>query len=315
MTALFTPQWRFDAASLVDLCSYYEALGYDGIWTGEVNNAEAVVPTAVAATATQRAEVAAVLNVFTRAPSTLAMTAAGLADLAPGRAAIILGVASPLLVSRYNGMAYERPLARLQDVTRFLRMAMEGGRVRGEFATFTTGGYGLIDKPVVPPKLYIASSGPRSMAFAAAHADGVVVNWTGPEELDRLPELPSDRSKVILQYMMCPSADTGAIETMMRPIIADYLCAPAYAGLQRRLGRGPAFAAMWAAFERGDRAGVHASLPADVIHHFVISGSPAQCRERIAAIERDAGCRMAIAPYPPPGVAFRDAIIDLKGSL
>ncbi len=262
--------------------------------------------------ATKHAEVAAVLNVYTRAPSTLAMTAAALADLAPGRVAIILGVASPLLVARYNGMPYEQPLTRLQDVTRFLRMAMEGGRVRGEFETFTTGGYGLIDKPATPPRLYIASSGPRSMAFAAAHADGVVVNWTGPDELDRLPELPSDRSKVILQYMMCPTDDLEAIEALMRPIIADYLCAPAYAGLQRRLGRGRAFEAMWAAFERGDRAGVHANLPAEAIHHFVISGTPPQCRDRIAAIQREAGCRMAIALYPPPGVAFRDAIVDVK---
>lgn len=300
---------RFDAASIADLCRLYETKGYDGVWTGEVNNAEAVVPTACAAMSTAHAEVAAVLNVFTRAPSTLAMTAAGLADLAPGRAAIILGVASPLLVSRYNGLAYERPLARLQDVTRFLRMAMEGGRVRGEFDTFTTSGYGLIDRPAVAPRLYIASSGPRSMAFAATHADAVVVNWTGPEELDRLTELPADRSRVILQYMMCPTDDTGAIETMMRPIIADYLCAPAYAGLQRRLGRGPMFDDMWTAFERGDRASARAALPAAAIHHFVISGTPAQCRDRMAQIQRDAGCRLAIALYPPPGVAFRDAIV------
>ena len=262
MPAIITPPVRYTATELRTLCSGLEARGYDGVWAGEVNNVDSVTTTAVAAASTERAEVAAVLNVFTRAPSTLAITAAALGDLAPGRAAVVLGVASPLLVERYNGIPYARPLARLRDTVHFLRKAMEGGRVTGDFETFSTGGFGLTEPPAIPPKIYIASSGRRSMEFASTHADSVVINWTGPDELDLLPELPSERSKIILQVMVCPTPDRQVFDQTMRGLVADYLCAPAYAGLQRRLGRGAVLEPMWDAFARKDRTAVHQALPA-----------------------------------------------------
>lgn len=302
-----TPPVRYGAAQLADLCRALESAGYDGIWSGEVNNVDSVAPTAVAAAVTARTEVAAMLNVFTRAPSTLAMTAATLADLAPGRAAVILGVASPLLVQRFNGIPYDRPLARLRDVTAFLRQALGGGRVRGEFDTFTTGGFGLSAPPAVPPTIYIASSGPASMAFAAKSADAVIVNWLTEHDLDRLPELPADRSRVVLQFMVCPTADAEERDATVRGLVADYLCAPGYAGLQRRLGRAGALVPMWESFARGDRAGAHRALPAEVLDALVVSGTPAECRRRIDAAAAATGARIAVAIFAPAGRTFADA--------
>src|SRR5436305_1170579 len=108
VTTIHLPNRRSVIPMIGDLVVALEAGGYDGVWFGEVNNLDAVVPATLAAAASERVEVGLLLNTYTRAPATLAMTAATLADVAPGRANVVLGVASPLLVERWNGIPYTR---------------------------------------------------------------------------------------------------------------------------------------------------------------------------------------------------------------
>jgi probable F420-dependent oxidoreductase len=283
--------------------------GYDGLWIGEVNDIDAVTATALAATGTTTAAVGVLLNTFTRAPTTLAMTASTLARLAPGRMHVVLGVASPLLVQRWNGIPYERAFARLRDVLRFVRAALEGGRVAGPFATFVTDGFALPSPPPEPPALLVAACGPRALQLAAAEADGVVLNWATPDDVERIDPLPDDRAKVSVVFPVCPSTDPDVVDALMRPIVADYLNAPAYAEQQRRLGRAPALEPVWEAWAAGDRRGARARLPRDVLDQLVISGSHADCRRQLTAVERATGGRAIAAWFPPPGMSFDQAAL------
>ena len=304
MTAIHLPPWRRSVGATVALTEALEARGYDGVWVGEVNNLDAVVPATLAAIGTATADIGALLNVYTRAPTTLAMTAATLADVAPGRMYAVLGAASPLLVERWNGIPYKRPFARLRDCLRFLRLALAGCRVEGEFDTFGTSGFTLAEVPATPPALLVAASGPRSLALAATEADGVVLNWMSPEDLGRLEVLPDDRSRVSMVFVVCPTCDRAVVDMLMRPLLASYLTVPAYADLQRRLGRGPALAGMWEAWASGDRQRALAQIPAEVIDELVISGSPERCGRTLASIEAETDVRAVATLFLPPGEAF-----------
>ena len=283
-----------------------EASGYDGIWIGEVNTFDAVTATAMAAIGTERAEISVLLNTFTRAPTTLAMTASTLARVAGGRLNVILGVASPLLVERWNGISYRQPHARLRDVLRFLRRALEGGRVDLPFATFSSEGFALASPPAEPPGLLVAACGPRALELAAREGDGVVLNWISPEDLERIDPLPDDRSRVSLVVPVCPVADRAAMEARMRPTVTDYLQAPAYAAQQRRLGRATALEPMWAAWGRGDRHAARAALPTVVLDELVVWGDPARCRSRLDDIERKTGAHVMASFFLPAGTQFHD---------
>jgi alkanesulfonate monooxygenase SsuD/methylene tetrahydromethanopterin reductase-like flavin-dependent oxidoreductase (luciferase family) len=245
------------------------------------------VPATLLAHGSERAAVGVLLNVYTRGPATLCMTAAALASIAPRRMHIVLGVASPLLVQRWNGIAYEHPFRRLQGGLRFLRRTLSGERVNG---------FALAETPVSPPALLVAACGPRALELAATEADGVVLNWLAPSEIDRVEPLPAERSRVSIVVPVCPSPDPAVVDETMRPIVGDYLNAPAYAGQQRRLGRAAALGPMWDAWSRGDRAGAHRLVPRSTIEELVVSGTPADCRRRLDAIEADTGAR-AIATY------------------
>jgi probable F420-dependent oxidoreductase len=311
MTAIHLPPSRSTVGGTVALAGALEAAGYDGVWAGEVSNLDAVVPTALAAIGTKMADLGVLLNVYTRGPATLAMTAATLADVAPGRMHVVLGAASPLLVERWNGIPYDRPGARLRDCLRFVRLALAGRPVKGAFDTFAADGFSLVEAPATPPTLLVAASGPRSLALAAAEADGVVLNWMAAADLGRLEVLPADRSRVSMVFAVCPSSDRAVVDTLTRPLLTSYLTAPAYADLQRRLGRGPALAAMWEAWAMGDRRRALAQLPAAVIDELVIWGSPERCRRTLASIEAETGVRAVATLFLPPSDAFLDAAAAL----
>ena len=308
MVAVHTPDDLTTLPEFPRLAAAIETAGYDGIWVGEVNSIDAVTAATLVATATDRADIGVVLNTFTRAPTTLAMTAASLGYVAGGRLHVVLGVASPLLVERWAGIPYRDLYRRLRDVLRFLRAALAGERVVDDFETFTSEGFALPAPPPEVPSLLIAACGPRALDLAANEADGVVLNWVTPDDLDRVDPLPADRSRVSFVVPVCPTADRATMEQTMRPVVADYLHAPAYAQQQRRLGRGDALAPMWAAWEAGDRSGSRAALPASVLDELVVWGSPEACRERLDAMARATGARPIAAYFVPTGETYADVV-------
>ena len=103
---------------------------------------------------------------------------------------------------------------------------------------------------------------------------------------------------------VCPTADREVMEQVMRPVVADYLQAPAYAEQQRQLGRGQALEPMWRAWLDGDRRGARAALPSSILDALVVWGDPAACQLRIRDIERDTGTRVIATFFPPPDLDF-----------
>ena len=87
--------------------------GYDGLWSAESTHFDGFTPLVVAAEHTERVRlVTGIVNVFTRGPALLAQTAAALPDASNGRFVLGLGASSNVIVERWNGIPFERPLSR-----------------------------------------------------------------------------------------------------------------------------------------------------------------------------------------------------------
>jgi probable F420-dependent oxidoreductase len=300
-----------DAGSLLELPGVardIEALGYDALWIGEINLVDAVVPASVAAINTSSIVIGSLMNVFTRAPTTVALTAAGLGHLAPGRMTLVLGASSPLLVQRWNGIPYERPFARVRDYLHFLRSALSGQRVSDPFSTFSSAGFSIENPPATPPRIYVAAAMPKTMRLGSDEADGLVLNWLAPRDLDRLESLRCDRDRIWLSTLVCPSPDAHVVDEMLRPLVTDYLAAPAYANLQRIVGRGPALEAMWERLAAGDRSGARTRLPRAVIDELVVSGTPERCGDTLRSLEREYGIHLIATLYLASGQTYGEVI-------
>src|SRR5262249_60889948 len=71
----------------------------------------------------------AIANVFTLGPATLAISAATVADLAPGRFILGLGAGSQPIVESWNGGRFALPATRVREMVQVVRLALTGERV------------------------------------------------------------------------------------------------------------------------------------------------------------------------------------------
>ena len=102
-------------------------LGYQDIWSTEVNQYGAFTPLVLANEWEPSMNLGtAIVPAFTRGLATLAMLAAALGELAPGRFALGIGSSSNVIVSQWNSTKFERPFYRTRDTVRFLRVALAG---------------------------------------------------------------------------------------------------------------------------------------------------------------------------------------------
>jgi probable F420-dependent oxidoreductase len=310
-----------------DLVTALPDLGYTDAWSAEVNGADAFTPLALAAQWTSKDGTGAqgsgpqdagglrlgtaVANIYTRGPALLAMSAATLAGLAPGRFVLGIGVSSPAVVTDWNGIALERPYQRARDTLQFLRRALAGEKVSMDTETFTINGFRLDPAPVPPPALALAALRPGMVSLAAAMADGAITNWLAPSDVPAVRAVAGPDCELIARIFVCPTADAGVARQIGRRMIAAYLTVPAYAAFHDWLGRGPRFQPMRDAWAAGDRKTALAAIDDDLVDELVVHGAPGYCRERVAEYQAAGLDTPVIAIVPARGVDEAEAIRQL----
>ena len=231
--------------------------GYTDLWTAEVAGADAFTPLAAAATWSSQLRLGtAIASVFARGPALLAMQAAAMADLAPGRFVLGLGSSSPLLVEDWHAGQWDRPYARVRDTLHFLRRALSGERVDADFETFQVRGFRLERPPSIPPPTMVAALLPRMLALAGAESSGALLGLVMPEDVPAMRERVRSAgasAEIGIRVGVYPTRDETAAREECRSVLAAYLNVPTYAALHESLGRGEQLARIREAWEAGNR--------------------------------------------------------------
>lgn len=295
-----------------DLVAALPGLGYTDAWSSEVNGTDAFTPLALAAGWAPELRLGtAIAGIYNRGPALLAMNAATVAALAPGRFVLGIGVSSPVVVTAWNGIPLDRPYQRARDTLRFLRPALAGEKVSLAGDTFTVTGFRLAAPPEPPPALALAALRPQMVKLAADLADGAITNWLAPSDVPAVRAVAGPGCELIARIFVCPTADAAAARQIGRRLIAAYLTVPAYAAFHDWLGRGERLRAMQQAWAAGDRKGALAAIDDKLVDELVVHGPPAQCRERVAEYQASGLDTPVIAIVPGPGVDEADAIRQL----
>ena len=287
-------------------------LGYTDAWSAEVNGADAFTPLVLASQwAPQLRLGTAIAPVFTRGPGTLAMSAATLAGLAPGRFTLGVGTSSPAVVQAWNGISFTRPYQRAADTLEFLRAALAGEKITRRYPTFAVEGFRLESPPAEPPALALAALRPQMLALAAQRADAAITNWLSPGDVPKVAAAAGPDCELVARIFVCPTADAGTARAIGRRMIAAYLTVPAYAAFHQWLGRGDRLAAMQAAWAAGDRRGAVAAIPDEVVDDLVVHGPPEACRERLGHYQANGIGVPVLALAGPPGLDVAAAVRGL----
>jgi probable F420-dependent oxidoreductase len=298
----------FDGVPLDDHRAWYEELvelGYTDLWSSEAGGTDAFTPLALAAAWVPSMRLgAAIVPAYTRGPALMAMSAAAMAEAAPGRFVLGVGTSSNVIVESWNGIPFHKPYQRTRDIVRFLKQAMTGEKIDAQFETFTVRGFRLGRKPEVPPSILVAALRPGMLRLAGREADGAIINWLSADDVSKVvPEVGPDK-EIVARIFVCPSTDAVKVRAAGRFAIAAYLNVPVYAAFHEWLGRGAVLKPIWDAWKAGDRKAATAAIPDHVVDELIVHGSPEECREHIA--------RYVANGVTTTALAILDFGIDLK---
>jgi probable F420-dependent oxidoreductase len=295
-----------------DLVASLPGLGYTDAWSAELNGADAFSPLVLAAQwAPQLRLGTAIVGIYTRAPVALAVSAATLADLAPGRFVMGIGTSSKVAVEQWNGIPFDKPYQRSRDMLAFLREALGGGKVSREYETFSVDGFRLDPAPATPPALALAALRPGMVRLAAAQAGIAITNWLAPSDVPKVRGVAGDDCELVARIFVIPTADADAARAIGRRVLAAYLTVPVYAAFHQWLGRGEIIEPMLAAWNSGDRRGALAAIPDSLVDDLVVHGAAEECRQRVAQYHATGLDTPVIAILPTPGIDLTDAITKL----
>jgi probable F420-dependent oxidoreductase len=281
--ALSVPLDGFALAEHAEIAREAERLGYVDAWSLEADGVDCFAPLAVIGTATSMRLGTAIANVFTRGPATLAMCAAGVAEVAPGRFCLGIGSGSQPIVESWNGGVFSRPATRVRETAQFLRRALTGERVvfRGE--TFSVDGFRLSRPPAQPIPVYVAALRPGMLRVAGEVGDGVIVNWLSAEDVPKSIAVCREAARkagrdpaaleITARLLINVDPPSPESELAVRRHVTAYLNVPVYRAFQEWLGRGEALGPMWSAWQSGDRKAAVAAVPEVVMNDLIIRGS------------------------------------------
>ena len=289
-----------------------EAAGYTDVWTGETNGPDAFTPLVLAAAWTERIRLGTgVVNPFTRGLPVLAQHAAALQDASDGRFCLGLGSSSDVIVERWNGVPFERPLTRVREAVETLRPVLAGER--------GPGGFRLEQPPAEPVPIFVAALRDRMLALGGELGDGTFVNFlpisavahvceqirAGEERGGRQP----GSTEVVCRFFCIPEPPEVGIG-LARFMFAAYATVPVYERFFRGLGWGEAIDPMVEAWRDGDRQAAAERAPESLIREIFVFGNPDQQRDRLEEFASAGITTFVLTPIAAP-----DRLSELIGSL
>jgi F420-dependent oxidoreductase-like protein len=164
----------FNRQELIECVQGADACGYDSFWLPEAWERDAFTTLTELAVHTKRIHLCTgIINVFSRSPALIAMSAATLDEISGGRFRLGLGTSGARVVEDFHGVKFTTPLTRLKETIQIIRLLLAGERVDYDGECFKLSRFKLGFKPLrsdIP--IYIAALTPKSLRQLGELADG-----------------------------------------------------------------------------------------------------------------------------------------------
>jgi F420-dependent oxidoreductase-like protein len=181
-----------DWNELVDYTVAADTMGVDYVWSAEAWGMDAVVPLAYLAAKTQHIKLGTgIMQISSRVPPMIAMTAQSLRTVSNNRFVLGLGVSGPQVVEGLHGASFAKPLSRLRECVDIIKLGLASERIAYEGKHYVLPRPGGEGKPIrlsQPPQadlpIYLATLGPKAMEMTGELANGWLGTSFMPEQAD-----------------------------------------------------------------------------------------------------------------------------------
>lgn len=318
----------------------YEKAGLDIAWVAEAYGFDGVSFMGYLAASTETVTIASgILPVYTRTPTLMAMTAAGIDALSDGRFILGLGASGPQVIEGFHGVKYDAPLGRTREVIDICRAVWRRERVeyRGrhyELPLDPAKGTGLgkplkiIARPVrerIP--IWVASLGPKNVEMTAEKADGWLPIFFLPERADEVwgADLAAGRARrepelgpleIAAGGVVAIGDDAGPMAEMTRPMVALYVGGMGargrnfYNDLMVRYGYEAEAAEIQDLYLDGKKDEAAAAVPAEFLEATNLCGPEGFVKDRLAAFAEAGVTVLNIIPVGPDPLGTIEKLKD-----
>ena len=283
-----------DLAMCRRVAEHAEILGYESLWIADTGaGPDAFVVAAMAAMVTRNARIGtAVVPLYTRALPVHAAGAGSVAQLAPGRVILGVGVSSETIVDTWGGVPFRRPLARMRESVGVLRQMLAGERVTFEGKAVRTRNFRLVSPPPRPVPIYVAALMPAMLELAGEIADGVILNFMPVDAVPRMlahVRAGAERAgrdpaaiEVVARFQTVVTDDVAPARNAIRHMMGPYFATTVYNRFVAWCGFADEARAIDAAWRARDRERNVGAVTDAMIDRLAIIGPADYCRERLA---------------------------------
>jgi probable F420-dependent oxidoreductase len=295
-----------------------EELGYTSLWVPEVAGPDALVGLTVCALATSRVELATgVLPIQIRTPGVMAMGFLTLNELSGGRAIAGLGVSSPVIVERWHGASYAKPVTAMRECITIMRQLFSEGRSKFEGTVYKSDfRLGMRRSQAHPPRIYIAALNSPMLRLAGEVADGVLLNYSPPEAMaPMIAEIRGAAGKagrgpeavdIGIYVRMCITDDEPRAVDAFKRELATYAFVDAYNKMFSRYGLADELAEVRRLWKEGKREQAPDAISEASARKIAVFGLASTGRDYIARFREAGVTHPVVFPIGPGNTIARD---------
>jgi F420-dependent oxidoreductase-like protein len=308
-----------------------EQAGLDLVWVAEAYGFDSPSLMGYLAALTERVEIgAAILPIYTRTPTLLAMTAAGIDALSDGRFHLGLGASGPQVIEGFHGVPYTNPLGRTREIVEICRdvwkreapLVHEGKNFTLPLPAGQGTGLGKPLKIIAHPvrsaiPIWIASLGEKNVAMTAEIADGWLPIFFIPERArevwgDALDTGAAKRDASLGELMISAGGllaigegeDVTNLRELQRPAVALYVGGMGAKGknfyneLAIRYGFEKEAEIIQDLYLAGNKKEAEAAVPEEFLELTTLCGPLSYVNERVKAFKAAGVTHLQVHPIP-----------------
>ncbi|MFD6673171.1 LLM class F420-dependent oxidoreductase [Rhodococcus zopfii] len=319
-----------------------ERAGLDIIFMAEAYSFDAVSQLGYLAAKTTRVQLASgIFQIYTRTPSLMAMTAAGLDYVSDGRFVLGIGASGPQVIEGFHGVPYNAPLGRTRELVDICRQVWRREPVRHDGKYYQIPlppekGTGLgkplkiINHPIrerIP--IVIAALGPKNVALTAEIAEGWQPVFYNPERANDVWGEALAKGKVArdpalgdLEIYASPALaigdDVDHLLDLVKPTLALYIGGMGargknfYNDLACRYGFEAEAKVIQDLYLDGKKDEAAAAVPDELVRAISLIGPEGYVRERVAAFAESGATTLNVKFLAPDSAGRIEQLEKLR---
>ena len=326
-----------------DTVAELERAGLDLVWVAEAYGFDGASLMGYLAAKTSTVEIASgILPIYTRTPTLIAMTAAGVDALSDGRCHLGLGASGPQVIEGFHGVPYDAPINRTREIIDICRtvwareekLTHEGRFYNIPLPEGAGTGLGKPLKIIAHPvrsriPIWVASLGPKNIAMTAELADGWMPILFDPARArdvwgadlaagEAQRDASLDELMITAGGLVAIGDDVKSMLDFVRPMVALYVGGMGargrnfYNSLFQRYGYEAEAKLIQDLYLDGKKQEAAAAIPTEFLEAISLVGPAGYVQERIAAFGEAGVTHLNVIPVPTGDQTQASIVSQLK---